>query len=581
MILQSLCEYYDRKEGELPPFGFEEKPIPFTIVIDSNGKFIQLEANIQETEGKIETRFFRVPKARGRSGQKSYEIAYCLWDHYGYVLAQPKLARPDAKPTVKDTETAEKQHDSFKKFVYKLKSELRDEGVDAIWSFLNSPQEVAAVKEHELWPECLKVKGCNLTFRLAGTSELTCQSPQVISWVQKQPLSEEDVLDGFCLITGEAGKVVRLHDQVSGVNQKPAPLAAINDSAYNSYGKDKGFNFPVCAMPAFKYVTALNHMLRRSSPSKFRMLETSYVCWSERSSDLEHILPAFFSDSGDDPDTGIAAVKQLFSSIHNGAYTKSDGKTRFYLLGLAPSSARIMVRFWQVGTIAEFSENLAKWFCDLEMTGRDKFGYPTLKQLLRCTALQYKDKNVAANLPPALVKSIVSGQALPAALLQALLRRIKAETGHITYNRACLLKAFLNRALYQSTSSDQEISMSLNNGEHRIGYNLGRLFACYEKLQESAQPGINATIRDRYYSSASCNPVTVFGTLDRLSSHHLKKLDNPKLRGWYDKKIREVMSKIDEFPSHLNLENQGLFAIGYYHQKQDFYTKNENQGDQQ
>lgn len=573
MILQALCDYYDRKKQDLPDYGFEEKAIPFTIVIDNKGRFVNLENNSEIENGKLVVRPITVPKASGRSGAKSYETAYCLWDHYGYVAEQPKLAKPDATPGEKEINDAKKQHASFKKRIALLKQDLpEDAGVNAVDLFLNDSVQLAHLKSHSVWQECLKIKGCNLTFQLAGQSQPICQSPQVIEWVKQQPLAAENAKEGFCLITGNKEKIVRLHDSVSGVSQKPAPLAAINEPAYTSYGKDKGFNFPVSANAAFKYATALNYLLRKNSQTKFRIAETSYVCWSEKqSSSLEGIFSSIFSDSADDPDSGAHAVKHLFSSIHNGAYTNKDGNDLFYVLALAPNSARIVIRYWNVGTIAKFSEHISRWFQDLEIIGIDHYGYPPLKKLLRATALQYKDDNVPPNLPADIIRCILSGAPLPNTFMQAIIRRIKAEQGNVSFHRACSIKAYLNRK-YRITKK-RELAVPLNEKETRIGYSLGRLFAVLEKLQTDAQPGINATIRDRYYNSASCTPNAVFGTLIRLSTHHLKKLENPGWKINTEKRISSIMNLITDFPPNLNMEHQGLFAIGYYHQKQDFYTK--------
>lgn len=575
MILHALNDYYNRKEKDLPPFGFEEKGIPYIIVINESGMFVNLEANSEIEDGKQTVKSQRVPRASGRSGSKSYETAYCLWDHYGYVAEQPKLAKPDATPTQKDIEDAQKQHQSFVREIERICHDLPDDvGVQAVKRFVTSNEEMNKLKAHDNWQECLKIKGCNLSFRLAGETDLICQSEQVIDWVKAQPLSEDDIQKGFCLITGEQREIVRLHDSISGVNQKPAPLAAINEKAYESFNKDKGFNFPTSAQAVFKYATALNHLLRKSSPNKFRIIDTSYVCWADKDNRLENDTPLFLSFGEDDPDGTVAAIKALFNSIHNGAYQESDGTDRFFVLGLAPNSARIVVRYWKVGTIAEFAVNFANWFNDIELIGLDHYGYPTLKKLLRSTALQYKDDNIPPNLPSEVIRAILSDGCLPETLIQAVVRRIRAEKGNVSYTRACLIKAYLNRSL---TNKRRELTVSLNKQETRIGYCLGRLFAVLEKLQQDAQPGINSTIRDRYYSSASTTPKAVFGTLMRLSTHHLKKLENPGWKVNTEKRIGEVMSLITDYPAHLNLENQGLFALGYYHQKQDFFTRKSDQ----
>ena len=579
MILQSLNEYFHRKKDELPQFGFEEKPIPFILVIDKKGCFVNLESSSEIVDGKLQPKIFRVPKAKVRSGAKSYETAYLLWDHYGYVLNQPKLDKPDAEPTDKAINDAEKQHQSFKALIQKLYTELPDDmGVTAVQHFLNKPEEIGKVKLHQYWKDCLKIKGCNLAFKIAGETQLVCQSFTVISWIKSQPLPEENIVDGICLVSGEKSSITRLHDSITGVAQKPAPLSSINDSAYCSYDKNKGFNFPVSAEASFNYATALNHLLRKGSPNKFRLLDTTFVCWSEKNSPLEHKLPLFLTKFSDDPDQGVAAVKSLFNSTFNGVYQEDDAAERFYLLGLSPNSARIVIRFWKVGNVAEFAENLACWFKDLDIVGREAKGYSTFQKLLRATALQYKDDNVSPNLPTELFRSILNNTPLPETYAQALIRRIKADKGNVTYDRVSGLKAYLVR---QKTNSAQKkgVNVSLDKENKNIAYCVGRLFALLEKLQEDAQPGINATIKDRYYSSASSTPASVFGTLIRLSNHHLKKLKEKSWRINADKKIGEVMDLIPSFPSHFKLEEQALFAVGYYHQRQDLYKLKKEKND--
>lgn len=573
MILHALYKFYERLESTLPPLGFEEKAIPFIIVLNPQGQFVDLHANTTtDAKGKPTPRLMRVPRASGRSGAKACETAYCLWDHYGYVLAQPKLDKPDKAPSKKEIETAHKQHQTFKTKVALLADALpEDDGVQAVHRFLTSDAEKNKVQETASWQECLKIKGCNLSFRLVGCEYLVCQSKQVIDWLCHQP-GAEDSQTGICLVTGVQTDILRLHGAVSGVAQKPSPLAAINDTAYCSYGKDKGFNFPVGAMAEFQYVTALNHLLRKASPTKFRIGDTSFVCFAEKATPLEVNMGFVLADAGEDPERSAECVKQLFASVHSGAYHGEDGKDTFYVLGLAPNSARIVIRFWKIGSVASFSEKLAQWFADLQIEGRDQHGYPGLKTLLRATALQYKDDNIPPNLAAEVMRSVLSGTPLPATLAQAVMRRIKAEQGYITPTRAALIKAWLNRKFRQFPQQGG-MHVSLNKEDTRIGYCLGRLFAVLEHLQKSAQPGINATIRDRYYSSASCTPRTVFGTLMRMSTHHMKKLENPAWQVATDKNIIEIMAVIDHFPAHLNLENQGLFAIGYYHQKTLYIKK--------
>ncbi|MCL4491530.1 MAG: type I-C CRISPR-associated protein Cas8c/Csd1, partial [Nitrospirae bacterium] len=154
------------------------------------------------------------------------------------------------------------------------------------------------------------------------------------------------------------------------------------------------------------------------------------------------------------------------------------------------------------------------------------------------------------------------------------IRRIRAEQ-EVTYPRASLIKAVLVRkARYKNEK--EEIAMGLDAGNTNAGYRLGRLFAVLEKIQEEASPGINATIRDRFYSSASSTPVTVFSHLLKLKNHHIAKLENKGRAVNFEKLVGEIVDDINDFPAHLSLDDQGRFAVGYYHQRQDFFKKKDN-----
>lgn len=580
MILQALCDYYDRKKiagSPLPPVGFEEKEIPFVIVLSPEGKFVQLRDTREfQEKSKPVARAFTVPQGIKRQGSKSHETAYCLWDHFGYVLNQPKVAKPGSEPSAKETEMAGKQHLAFIDLVDRLYADLPDDGgVRAVHVFLHDEEEKEKVRQTPEFQECLKISGCNLTFQLSTDNYLVCQSPGVRQWIGEQPLDNENQ-DGICLVTGERTKIARLHPSVKGVwgaQMAGANIVSFNIDSFNSWGKDKGNNAPVGEEAAFKYTTALNQLLRTSSPQRLQLNETSVVWWSSKENFLESSFQSFFNDTPkDDPDSGARAVRQLFESLHSGAFLEGDGTKRFYLLGLSPNAARIAVRFWQVGTVAEFSGQLAQWFRDIEIVSRSA-DYPPLKPLLRSTALLGKDENLPPHLVGETVRAILMGLPLPASLMQGVIKRIKAEQGEVTPYRARLIKAFLNRSYRHQNLINKEVTMAYNPEEKRIGYRLGCLFAVLEKLQSDANPGLNATIRDRYYSSASCNPKSVFGTLMRLHAHHLKKLSHHGQRVVAEKRIAEIMADINEFPAHLSLEEQGLFAIGYYHQRQALFTK--------
>mgnify|MGYP003582074904 CR=1 FL=1 len=575
MILHALTRYYQRKaasDGNVAPEGFENKEIPFVIVLDKAGKFIQLE-DTREQQGKKKIgRKFLVPKGLGRAGSKSYEVSNTLWDHYGYVLAHPK--EDDEKSDI----LAQNQHKSFIAKVEELKQVLPDDaGIQAVSAFLAQADEVIKVRQAEGWQECAKIKGCNLSFRLVDEPvALVCQSKAVQAYLAAAKAEVSDgIQEGICLVTGKKTTIARLHNAVKGVNAKPSPFTSVNLAAFESYGKQQGFIFPVGEQTMFEYTTALNMLL--DGENRFRIGEVSVVCWSEKPTPLESKVALKINGGGkDNPDAHIDEVKALYKSLHNGKYMEPNGKDKFYLLGLSPNSARIVVRFWHETTVAALSENIARWYDDLQIVRGEKSIYPEFMPLMRLLCGLVLDGK-AENLPPDLIANVTQSalvnRPLPVSLLQIALRRNKAEQ-KITYGRAALIKAYLNRAIRSgSLKNTKELSMSLDRERNDIGYVLGRLFAVLEKTQSEANPSLNTTIGDRYFGSASSTPIAVFGTLMRLSPHHLSKLEYEGRAVHLKWEIGQILDKCQKFPNHLNLEQQGLFAIGYYHETQFLFTK--------
>ncbi|KPN73635.1 type I-C CRISPR-associated protein Cas8c/Csd1 [Neisseria sp. 74A18] len=589
MMLHALTRYYQRKavsEGGVAPEGFEKKEIPFVIVLDRHGRFIQLE-DTREARGKKKVgRAYLVPKASARSGSKSYETSNVLWDHYGYVLAAAREVDGIAKkmPDAAEAEAeknrilADNQHASFVAKVDELKEALPDDfGIAAVATFLASTEEKTKVFQSENWAECLKIKGCNLSFRLVDeVSALVCQSKALQNYLATEKEGEEsDQQEGICLVTGQKAPIARLHSSIKGVNAKPSPFASVNLAAFESYGKAQGFIFPVGEQAMFEYTTALNMLL--ASDNRFRIGDVTAVCWSEKPTLLESRVALMINGGGkDNPDAHIDEVKSLYKSLHNGKYTEPNAKDKFYLLGLSPNAARIVVRFWHETTVAALSENIVRWYDDLQMVRGEKSLYPEFMPLMRLLCnlvLEGKAENLPPDLIAQVTQSALSNRPLPVSLLQIALRRNKAEQ-KVTYGRASLIKAYLNRAVRAgSLKNMKELTMSLDRERGDIGYVLGRLFAVLEKAQGEANPNLNATIGDRYFGSASSTPVAVFGTLMRLVPHHLSKLEHEGRAVQLKWEIRQILDQCQHFPSHLNLEQQGLFAIGYYHETQFLFTK--------
>lgn len=558
MILQALCDYYERKP-DLPRLGFETKAIPFVIEINSAGQLVQIE-DTRTLEGKKKiARNFLVPQGAKKT---SGVAANLLWDNAEYVLGITSRGKPDR---------VHEQHAAFQAKLDVLSDNADDAGLTAVRTFLKAPDR-ARLENDPLWPEIFETNPV-MTFRLQGDLELVCQRPAVRAVLDAAGTDAGKIT---CLISGEQDGFERLHTAIKGVwgaQTSGGNIVSFNKDAFNSFGKEQGDNAPVGKRAAFAYTTALNYLLSKESTQRIQVGDASTVFWSEKHTDLEDTFADLFDEPPkDDPAKQTRAIEALFKAPQTGALSDEGGKVRFYVLGLAPNAARISVRFWQVGTVAEMSARIRRHFEDLEIIHASfEKPYLSLFRLLVATASQGKSENIPPNLAGEFMRAILAGLPYPQTLLQAAVRRIRAER-EVTYPRAALIKACLNRQARYSPSQEKEIAVSLDDSNTNPGYRIGRLFSALEKIQEEASPGLNATIRDRFYGAASSTPVTVFANLMKLKNHHLSKMEEGRKR-YFEKLIGQIMADINDFPAHLNLADQGRFAIGYYHQRQAFFTK--------
>lgn len=576
MILQELVRYYDRA-GDLAPEGWEWKRIPYVIEIRADGTFIQL-TSLRTGAKSSEVKASLVPKSENRQGTKAYEKPNLLWDHYGFVLGHAKSDKAT------DVLTAQRQHEHFVKRIDALIDiGVDDPGLRAVASFLHG--DVRERVHHDpLWAECIKVPGCNFTFRLAGDDVLVVQRDAVRAVVDRRPVADPATAGtdlARCLVTGELAAIKALHFPIAGVCEKPAPMAAVNDGvspAYSSFGKSQGFNFPVGEAAVFKYTTALNRLLQPGSRQRLKVGDTATVFWAQSADDedVENSFAALFDEMPDDPNAHTEQVRALFASIQSGRFDGAAGGRTFFVLGLAPNSARVVVRFWQAAALRDVARRVKQWFDDLDLIHTpNEPPHPALYHLLRSVALNREAKNVPPNLGGEVMRAILSGGPFPTTWLNAAVVRCRAER-EVPYLRAAAIKACLNRSIrFQQPTSEEVYTAMLDVQNPNAAYRLGRLFATLEKIQEEASPGLNATIRDRYYGAASSTPVAVFTTLLRLKNHHLAKLTNRGRATNFEKLVGEIMDGITDFPLHLTLPDQGRFALGYYHERQSFFTKNE------
>lgn len=569
MILQALNNYYRRlmTEGlaEVAGEGFQKQPIPFVIVLKPTGKFAGLlDTRLGEGKSK-QARSFTVPKAVKKT---SGVAANLLWDSPGYIFGRPK---PDPG---KDPSKLARQKEAFANLVKdRLGAILEDEGVGAVVKFLEEG-DFAPVSEHPLWRE-LEESGANLSFQLEGDNCLVCERPGVSAAISEAVNVNPGGLQ-VCLVTGKRDVPARLHTSIKGVygaQTSGANIVSFNLPAFTSFGKEQSYNAPVGRRAEFGYTTALNHLLARGSRRRMQVGDASAVFWAEKRHEMEDVFADLFGEPAKgEPEQDYKQLVAAFKAPQLGAPPQLNPNTRFFVLGLAPNAARIAIRFWYPGTVGEVAGNLEQYFEDIEIVHPPKQPkYLSLFRLLVSAAALGKAENIPPSLAGETMKAILTGAPYPQALLGAAIRRCRAER-EISYPRASLIKAILVREARFYKRTQKELTMSLDVTNTNVGYRLGRLFAVLEKVQEEANPGINATIRDRYYGSASATPVAAFPHLMKLKNHHLSKLENRGRAVNLERMIGEIMSGLSDLPAHLSLPDQGRFAIGYYHQRQALFS---------
>ena len=580
MILQSLNDYYRRKCEDsdpalrLPAFGLEQKEIPFLLEITREGKLIQL-IDTRTSNGKAKVaQSFRVPLGVKRAAGIAANL---LWDNPEYALGVDIKGKP---------ERVVEQHAQFVARIKALPAAVQDDvGIQAVLAFLEN-LNLIELEAQPAWAQVIESNNAVISFRLHGDVNLVCQRPVVVNAAMNVVPNVGDQ-QAMCLVTGDDAPVQRLHAAIKGVwgaQTAGANIVSFNARAFESYGKTErqGANAPVSQAAAFAYTTALNHLLRKGSNQRIQVGDASAVFWADKDSVFESAIPDLFGEPpADNPDRNANAAQALFSAMQSGNLAGPDGQIRFHMLGLAPNAARISIRFYHCLQLHELGERILQYFKDLEMVrGPHDSQYPSLFRLLAAVAVQNKADNIPPSLGGAIVDSVFAGPDVPypSLWLNAAVGRCRAEQ-NVSYLRAAAIKACLNRQLRRHNASspiqfpEKEFSPMLDLSNANPAYRLGRLFAALEKIQEEASPGLNATIRDRYYGAASSTPVAVFTTLLRLKNAHLKKLSVGRALN-FEKLLSEILGTVVEFPKHMPLPDQGRFALGYYHQRQAFFAKN-------
>jgi CRISPR-associated protein Csd1 len=589
MILQALCNYYNRMsrdpQSDMPRVGFSVENIAYALSIRPDGTLGGIVDLQNGAAKKKEARRLAVPAAEKRS---SGIVPNFLWDHTGYVLGVDGKGKP---------EKTARRFEAFKKLHNQAAQESGHEMLKALAVFLNSwrPEDFTALTDVD--PQDMIDKNC--VFMWHETGEFIHEAEGL------QRPAQVSAEKSRCLVSGRLAPIAKIHPNIKGVwggQSSGGAIVSFNLESFASYGKEQGFNAPVSEQAAAAYTSALNYLLERGRKRRLQIGDASTVFWAEKPTPGEDLLHALLAGEAEKETVGDEAVppdneaqpqrrrlkkslkgetraentvaqqvRSLLEKLLSGsdiaeALPDIDPAVRFYILGLAPNAARISIRYWQVSTFGELALNVARHQKDISIAPRYENDpkFPPLWRLLTETAVQGKSENILPPLAAGLQRSVLAGAIYPVSLLVSVINRIRADQ-EISYIRAALIKGCLTR------NYKKETSFMLDETRKDAPYLLGRLFAILEKAQTDALgASLNATIRDKFIASASAAPSLVFPRLLRLVQYHVAKSE---YGGLTEKRIEEVMNGLDGFPAHLSLEDQGIFFIGYYHQRNANYSK--------
>lgn len=563
-ILQALDGYYNRmaERGEAEAPGFSREKIGFAIEIAPDGSPVGV-IDLRSASGKkLVPQLLSVPAAVKRTAGI---LPNLLWDKSAYVLG---CTAGEGKRTVQE-------HEAFKGVHLQLLADADDPGLVALRRFL----ETWTPGRFDEPPFHSDMLDANIVFRLQGENGFIHQRVAARALLSASAQSEGALVP--CLVTGRPSPPQRLHPTIKGVNgaqSSGAALVSFNLDAFTSYGKDQGENAPTSQQAAFRYGAALNGMLERTSRNRLTrgIGDATVVFWADTSDTVgeegAQAAEAWFSAFAEPPDDADEAKK-----VRDGLEQVLEGRpiealdprlspgTRFHVLGLAPNAARLSVRYWLTDDFGVLTERFARHYraLHIEPTPRG-WSLPSLNLILaRTTALLGKFGNIPDGLAGEVTRDILTGAPYPRTLLSNVIQRLRAGDDPGSGWHAAVIKACIN-----TSHSEMEVSVALEPDNPSSAYQLGRLFAVLEAAQFAALGHVNAPIGDRYYAAASATPARVFGPLLRGLKHHVSDARKRGQGGWIEPKVAEIMGRLPaSIPKTLRLEDQGRFAVGYYHER--------------
>lgn len=603
MILQALTRYYEilreDDKSDIAPPGYSSTGISFGLNISDKGELLDVIPLFDQVQrgNKIEEKPKRmiVPEQVKKT---SGIVSNFMCENSVYMLGISDNERPDY---------AARRFEEFRRFHQGLLSTANSQAAKAVVAFLENYDYKKGKKHPKIAPhlEAL-LRGGNLVFMFKGKF---AHEDAAIQKAWEAHKAGRHVVLGQCLVTGEVAPIARLHPSLKGIRGASAfggSLVSFNDPAYESYNKSQGLNSPVSEKTASAYTTALNYLLSSANENrKFYIGDTTVVYWAEsRNKEYAHAFLGLCepeivelempTQAEVKPTRNKKAEKRLKKVAEKVRRVQAldvkklleglNENPRFYVLGLAPNAARLSVRFFHSDPFDKVVEKIMKHYQDMEMVKEfdDQPTYLTIRQIVDETiSKKASDPEASPLMAGAVFRAILENAPYPAALYNAIINRMRADIDDpqrrihkITYARAAIIKAYLTRKYrYQSQHPIQEVlAVSLNEESTHPAYVLGRLFAVLEKVQQEAVGDVNASIKDRYFTSACAAPASVFPILLRLSQHHIAKVG----AYYHDKRIETILNKLDveknPIPRHLSLDDQGVFVLGYYHERKDLWT---------
>lgn len=578
MILQALTRYYEAllKRGDIAPLGWSKTKISFALCLDKDGHVTQVIPTMEPVEmGKktvLRPQEKNLPAGEDRS---SNVAANFLWDNSGYILGIDQKGKP---------ERSKKYFSEAKALHHAVLDGVNSPTSSAILAFFDAWQPERAAEHPALASQLQAItSGGNLLFRVDG---LYPQEDTAIcdAWQRYWERTDKNAKLMQCLVTGQYHQeIARTHPKIKGdprdgFQTMGNTLVSFNNDSESSYGQEQSYNAPVGKYAAFAYTAALNHLLANRNNVQI-IGDTTVVCWAEGAEPVYQDLFMSFVSGSLPPaisDNDLrAALKRLAMGLPCDDLGVDPNRT-FYVLGLAPNAARLSVRFFLRDSFGKLMQNVNAHYERLEIVKPtyEKREVLSLWALLRETVnLNSKDKSPSPAMVGAAARAIFSGGLYPVSLLEAAMLRIRAER-NITWGRAAIIKAYYLKNPH--TDCPKEVlTVSLNETSTNIPYTLGRLFSVYEAVQQAANPGINTTIKDKFFNSAAAMPASIFPVLNSLYQKHLRKLENGQ-RIYFDKQVSALKNVLHEdYPARMTLAQQGSFDLGYYHQTQKRYLKKE------